>query len=984
MGAVSRVVLILSGQLNQTMDHGSWHGGMAGWQWRFAIGSCLATVRLSQMNLAQICRRSFWNNYWMGYRIFESDLWTQAAIAGRNASRHRWQYLLVALLMGGVSLIVRGAGPGDLDPTFGRQGTVVGVDKLIVQADGRIITASDGPGNGGKASLHRYFADGTVDPAFDTGSLGLERYFEMADGGDGRVYIRGVFSGELVPSRIVRLLPTGLVDPGFVPEPRLEMDKIASMPDGRLLVHTGWPAESGKKQVPGDHVNEILRLKADGSIDDSFQAVTNALGIDAITYEGDNRIYLCGQLTQVNGIARFGVARLLENGTVDPKFNPVPLRMQGATFPMLSHTVLTPQKKLLVFGLFDSAKGIPLKSLAQLRWDGTLDEAFHPPVFDNSVNEGFPQRDGRVVVVGSFDQVGSARRRSIARLNADGSVDESFLVPLPKSGSVRTGARLPNDDVIICDATSRRFFGKAQASGAAAGPPAILEQPVSQIRLRAQSAVLAAAVRSRPPTLFQWKFNGRDIRGANSAALSFPYLEYSHMGTYQLTASNQFGTVVSAPAHLIVNSEPVSAGALDLTLDPGESTEMPIDRVAMQGEKILILGQFRQYQGTSSGGLARIHPDGRLDESFHSPPEMFRIFSALAVDSERRIYVAGEFCQYGNVDRCGLVRLLPDGEVDPSFVPAVPQGTRIFDLSLLNADRILVAGTAGDGLAFTGRLDGAGKRDSAFAWEVSGDGQVGLIHRLSAYPDGRFLAAGYDPGDVGARRQSIRRFFADGRQDSSFVAPVHASRFEGLLACGDGGAWASSEESGITIGDGKGPGGNLSVVRLLADGRVDRRFVGKVGPVTGLGQFPNGDIALANFPMSRWTQDGRRDSGFRSDILAAKCMAVDARGRMVIVGNFARVNDVPRKYLARIHTSEQMPEAVFWGPFQSGSGFELSLPTLTNRVYALETTSRLDAVEWSPLIRLLGNGNWQTVLDPATDSATKFYRLRIEMAARKE
>lgn len=90
-----------------------------------------------------------------------------------------------------------------------------------------------------------------------------------------------------------------------------------------------------------------------------------------------------------------------------------------------------------------------------------------------------------------------------------------------------------------------------------AGPlPSFTAEPVSQRVVAFQDVALTSAVSGQNPTLFQWSWNGDRIEGADGARLALNAVDPGQLGSYQVTAVNAFGSVVSSNAILTVDLPP--------------------------------------------------------------------------------------------------------------------------------------------------------------------------------------------------------------------------------------------------------------------------------------------------------------------------------------------------------------------------------------------------------------------------------------------
>jgi uncharacterized delta-60 repeat protein len=142
------------------------------------------------------------------------------------------------------------------------------------------------------------------------------------------------------------------------------------------------------------------------------------------------------------------------------------------------------------------------------------------------------------------------------------------------------------------------------------------------------------------------------------------------------------GKIVVAGAFVSHNSQPVgnllrlnADGTQDFTFTfnngggLGAQTFRPV--VALQPDgKIVVGGSFRQAGGQPRSALARFNADGTLDAGFAPPTTGTALVGAVAVQPDGRI-LAGTFNNEPLVSGVTqmLVRLMPAGAVDYSFVP---------------------------------------------------------------------------------------------------------------------------------------------------------------------------------------------------------------------------------------------------------------------------------------------------------------------------
>ena len=220
------------------------------------------------------------------------------------------------------------------------------VRAIVVQADGKIIVGGD-------------FTDYGNDPA--VGSSGC-----VAGGAGTRV----------TRSLIARLNPDGSLDTSWTAcgatagaactgsngfsTTGASIRTLKLQPDGKLLVGGTFT------QYNGASANYLVRLNADGTRDTSFLAAP-ATGPSGAVYSIDlnptGRIYIGGGFSFVNGSTCRKVARLLDDGTLDPSFA-CPFANGDGDVNAVAYD--TASRRLYVGGAFTEIGGVARNYLAAL------------------------------------------------------------------------------------------------------------------------------------------------------------------------------------------------------------------------------------------------------------------------------------------------------------------------------------------------------------------------------------------------------------------------------------------------------------------------------------------------------------------------------------------------------------------------------------------------------------------------------------------
>jgi uncharacterized delta-60 repeat protein len=123
-------------------------------------------------------------------------------------------------------------------------------------------------------------------------------------------------------------------------------------------------------------------------------------------------------------------------------------------------------------------------------------------------------------------------------------------------------------------------------------------------------------------------------------------------------------------------------GSIDSTFGPAQTTdggEVRVISIDPQGN-ILVGGLFTQFNGNPAHGIVRLLPNGTVDPNFATVSMTCPQFPFLqsgcgvtappVVDSNNNIIIAGDFLQVNGVDRLCVARLNSDGTLDQTFVPS--------------------------------------------------------------------------------------------------------------------------------------------------------------------------------------------------------------------------------------------------------------------------------------------------------------------------
>ncbi len=337
---------------------------------------------------------------------------------------------------------------------------------------------------------------------------------------------------------------------------------------------------------------------------------------------------------------------------------------------------------------------------------------------------------------------------------------------------------------------------------------------------------------------------------------------------------------------------------------PGNSDGRCETIVQQSDGKLLVGGFFTEYDGDDIVRLARLNLDGSIDVNFQTGDGFTGVSAyvkAIALQSDGKILVGGNFLEYDGVTRHRIARLNADGSLDTGFDPLTGFDSDVSSIAVQPDGKIIVGGVftkydwqngGGTNRSCIARLNADGSLDTSFdpgSGMGSSAGQK-RVHQVIVQPDGKILACGLFTDYQDSARIIIVRLNADGTLDPSFNASNNFNQVMGFY----GEAWHMEllPDGKIVIGGNfHYTGSGKGLAKLNADGSHDASFALNNGGVTAFAVQSDGKVivsASGPYTVKRYNADGTADAGFSETTLNdwAKKMIVQADGNVTLVGHF--------------------------------------------------------------------------------------------------
>ncbi len=794
------------------------------------------------------------------------------------------------------------------------------------------------------------------------------------------------------------------------------VDAVLVQPDGRILICGAFWNVSGAMR------GAIARLNPDGTNDSSFMDGLSGSGAEilAMALQENGKIVIVGNFKSINGLSHNYVARLNANGSIDTAFqNGLPstgyaLRsvaiqssgkiIVGGDGPNLARlnadgtkdtsfligsgpnqnvtsVVTQSDDKIVIAGTFTTFNGITRRGIARLNSDGSLDTSFQNGMSGIISPSGFPapvlaqQSDGRTLVGGYFNFVNGVAQSNIARLNSDGSLDASFQSGVTGrsdgySPPVKSFVPLDDGKMIIGGAFTS-VFGVNRPGVARLNSDGTLDNSFLNWSFGANLRINSTAVQSDGKVLT----GGGFVKAFNTSINSIARLNSD--GTFDQSFQN--GTVG-------INSYGGTAGLV------GSMKEQADGRILIAGIS------FQTIHGVTRNSFARLNSNGSLDTSFlKGMSGASGNVWTFAEQPDGRIVIGGDFNMVNDVSRNKIARLNTDGSLDTGFLNGLAgANSRVASVKVQSDGKLVIGGffTTFNGATRTAvaRLNTDGSLDANFKPNLV-DSSGAIVWSLAIQSDGKVVIGGQFTTIDGIARKNIARLNTDGSLDTSFLNGLSgaSSWIRSLILQNDGKVVIGGNFANVNSQPRSG------IARLNDDGSLDTNFQnglsGADAQVHSVALQADGKVLIggefdkvngvARGPVARLNANGSLDTSFQQamnfqflDVDWVETVSVQKDGHVLIGGSISKVHELPVDGFARLWGDANV-RPIIKGLRLDGGGFALTWYSLLNVNYRLQYKSDLNDATWLNVLGdVLGTGREVMKNDPtAINAQRRFYRV---------
>lgn len=606
--------------------------------------------------------------------------------------------------------------------------------------------------------------------------------------------------------------------------------------------------------------------------------------------------------------------------TIDPNFAPVV--STGSGTPIYS-SAIQPDGKI-IYG-------------ARVLSDGRRDADFAGVGLAFGSGAGIPTiqdieilPDGKILIAGEFNFVNGQSRRGIARLNSNGTLDSAFntLFSGESFSSVNSIAVQPDGKILIAGSNGFiKHLIRLESDGSIDvsfqnSLPNQASETTGMVLQPDGKFVVAYRIFENG-----WKTKIARFNSDGSPDNNFPTIEVLGTGASSEGTTDVDAMLLQPDGKIIIGGSLFSVagvaknriarinpnGTVDNTF--AANADGAVFSLARQADgRLLAGGIFSAVNGIARKRLARLNEDGTLDETLNADfSETFASVNSISIQSDGKILVGGQFTKIGSSMRYRFARLNSDGSVDSNFA-FIFIGTNglLNEITPRSDGKIYLGGQYvminSDVRRLISRINSDGSTDAALP-EIS-FGSNGLVLSILSRRNNKFIVGG-------GFSLPLRGFNEDGSIDQNFTTPFTSLNSNSVQSL------AEQSDGKILVGGSFSISGRNNLIRLNADGSLDTTFLnnlsGANAPVGKVALQSDGKIVIAGSftqingvtrnHIARLNSDGTLDTTFQNNLsglnrssgtLLVNDLVIQPDGKILVGGSFETVNGVARKYLARL------------------------------------------------------------------------------------
>ena len=528
------------------------------------------------------------------------------------------------------------------------------------------------------------------------------------------------------------------------------VSSIAYDSEGKIYI-TGDFKQINHNPFGLDFSSNMIRLNPDKTIDESFKLSNSlsALTISEVRVEFGRIIVLASESS-----ASDKLYVLNEDGSIDPNFN--------------LDNEFTSINEVLYDGDFFYVLGFASNSVfARLNTDGSLDENYGLHLVEGFSSSNLVKTtDGSVLVSGNFNKYDNEATGPIFRILSDGSLDNTFNTGSSEIGQLNQIALDSNGDIYVIGfftefngTSTPSHIIKLNSDGTINNDfelniiQNVISNDISKIQIDSTDQIyLLGRDFSNGAKIRLGKFNS-DGTIDNSFALpdlrqNESDIKFFNLALYQdeITFTAGFDKISEDIAYGIATYDLQGKNITNLPL---LTKSAPIKTLAVQSDgKIIVGGEFLFVNSEFVPRLVRINNNGTVDNTFDVTIDLLgqinNRIESIGVQEDGKIIIGGRNLNANF--QSSVFRINQDGSLDETFDSQLFND--VFEIKLLEGGNLMVSGYNLSNIQNQNlvRLKSDGTFDDTFSTEAFS--QFDRVYDLEQLEDGSWIIVGQKGNSV--------------------------------------------------------------------------------------------------------------------------------------------------------------------------------------------------------------------------------------------
>ena len=499
------------------------------------------------------------------------------------------------------------------------------------------------------------------------------------------------------------------------------------------------------------------------------------------------------------------------------------------------------------------------------------------------------------------------------------------------------------------------------------------------------------------------------------------------------------------------------SGSIDTTFNMGTGPSSTVNCMVTQSDgKLLLGGSFSSYSGSTVGNMVRVNTNGTRDTTFNTGVGFGAAVNDMRVQSDGKIIAVGAFTTYSGSTRNRIVRLNTDGTYDTTFNIGTGLNNTANCIAIQSDGKILVGGSTitqySGSLIGTGslRINTDGTRDTTYSTgagfltnftvysiDIQSDGKIVVGHgattysgstvtRLTRLNDNGSIDNTFNPGTInssvyavkiqpdqkilingafttvsGSTRASIARVLSNGQVDTSYVVGTGVN----TTSAGISNAFSLDNSGNVYLG---GPFTTYSgstvnrFVKTTPSGAIDGTFISgsiafngqssagfnsnvRAVLVSGSNIYMGGDYTTYQAPpinyLVKLDNTGAVDTTFNVGIgpnNTVTSMVTQSDGKILIAGSaFTTYSGSSSTRIARINTNGTRDTTFISGAGLNGNALDLKIQP-DGKIVAGGAFTTYSGSTNSGIVRINTNGTKDTTFNVGVGSTGNIYQLALQ------